>query len=294
MRLGLVLFFGVCFAHHHDDAPVNPVLRTPGFPDCDQTNWETNATAEELAMSLVCKMNPKTSPNQISIACVGDSITAGGCSSGPSKTYPAQLQQLLGGGYVVTNLGACGSTLQKKADSPYWNRPQYQTLIASKWDVVIIMLGTNDAKDKGSGGPSNWPHDCAGSDPLASCAFAEDYASLIAEVRTLGNPKIYIMVPPPLMQQGAIGANQTVINSVFPTIVPLINKQDKLSFPPIDIFGAMGGVSDWHTRFPAKCNLESPWPDCKYWCDTQSCDQCHPNDQGYAIMSAAVHKALTS
>jgi lysophospholipase L1-like esterase len=207
-------------------------------------------------------------------------------------TYPSQLQQMLGGNYVVTNLGASGATLQKKGDSPYWNRPQFQTLIQNKWDIVIIMLGTNDAKDKGSGGPPNWTHDCAGSDPLANCAFATDYGALVAQVRALGNPKIYIMIPPPLMQAGAIGANQTVINSVFPTIVPLINAQNKLPNPPINVFSAMGGVPDWQSRFPNRCALESPWPDCKYWCDTQSCDQCHPNDDGYKVLANTVHQAL--
>jgi len=282
------------FAHHLDEAPINPQLRIAGWPDCVQTNWRANATKEELAMDLVCQQKPKQNSAQISVACVGDSITAGACSSGPSMTYPSQLQQMLGSGYLVTNLGACGATLQKKADSPYWNRPQYTALIQGKWDIVVIMLGTNDAKDKGSGGPSNWPHDCGGSDPLANCAFGTDYAALIAKVHTLGNPKIFVNIPPPLMEQGAIGANQTVINTVFPTIVPLISKFNKLPSPPIDVFGTMGGVADWRSRFPAKCNLESPWPDCKLWCDSQSCDQCHPNDVGYKVLADAVHKAITA
>ena len=58
----------------------------------------------------------------IKVACVGDSITAGAHSSGGNHTYPAQLQMLLGDGYVVTNLGACGSTMTKHGDSPYWQR----------------------------------------------------------------------------------------------------------------------------------------------------------------------------
>lgn len=70
----------------------------------------------------------------------GDSITAGAHSSGPNMTYPAQLQALVDPTkYQITNLGACGSTMQKGADSPYWNRPQYQALIKGTWDIVIIM-----------------------------------------------------------------------------------------------------------------------------------------------------------
>lgn len=35
-------------------------------------------------------------------------------------------------------------------------RPQYKTLTSNTWDILIIMLGTNDAKDPGDGGPNNW------------------------------------------------------------------------------------------------------------------------------------------
>ena len=46
------------------------------------------------------------------------------------------------GKYSVTNLGACGSTMCKKANSHFWKRPQHNTLIQNKWDVIVIMLGT--------------------------------------------------------------------------------------------------------------------------------------------------------
>jgi hypothetical protein len=77
--------------------------------------------------------------------------------------YPGQLQSMVDSSkYSITNLGACGSTMQKapNGDSPYWQRPQYQALIAGKWDIVVIMLGTNDAKDPIDGGPNNWRASC--------------------------------------------------------------------------------------------------------------------------------------
>ena len=91
------------------------------------------------------------------IACVGDSITAGSCSSGEPAFYPSQLQDLLdaeygSGAYNVTNFGESGATMQKKGDSPYWERASFPKLVAETWDIVVIMLGTNDAKDEGSGG----------------------------------------------------------------------------------------------------------------------------------------------
>ena len=48
------------------------------------------------------------------------------------------------GKYKVTNLGACGSTMLKKSNSPYWERPQMKALTGAKWDYIIIMLGTNE------------------------------------------------------------------------------------------------------------------------------------------------------
>lgn len=80
---------------------------------------------------------------------IGDSITAGVHSEGTptqAMTYPAQLGEMLNkkypNKYKVTNLGACGSTMMKGADSPYWQRPQFKALTAAKWDIIIIMLGT--------------------------------------------------------------------------------------------------------------------------------------------------------
>merc|ERR1712232_539460 len=247
----------------------------------------------------------KEAPNDaIKIACIGDSITAGVCSSGGNHPYPQQLQLMLDqtkgvGKYSVTNLGACGSTMLKKANSPYWKRPQYSALIKAKWDIIVIMLGTNDAKDPGDHGPNNWQHDCGGPDHTTVTwgSYAEDYKSMIDLVKTLGTtaagPKIYAMIPPPLMAKYSIGANQTVINSVYPKLVPLIAKAngDK---PTIDVYTGMGGVSDWEEKLPAKCTLDTArtWKPCAWWCDQQSCDQCHPNNNGYTQMAKVVAKGL--
>jgi lysophospholipase L1-like esterase len=110
-------------------------------------------------MQLECFQRGAGTP-AVKIGCVGDSITAGVHSSNRgTMAYPPQLQRLIDGKYgrgkyAVTNLGACGSTVLKKTASrgqPYWERPQYKTLVSNKWDVIVIMLGTNDAN------PNAWP-----------------------------------------------------------------------------------------------------------------------------------------
>jgi hypothetical protein len=74
------------------------------------------------------------------------------------------------------------------------------------------MLGTNDAKDAIDGGPTNWGCGVGANVTVANCQYAQDYLSFIQVVSGLGtnggSPIIYVMVPAPLMQHGAIGANQ--------------------------------------------------------------------------------------
>ena len=206
------------------------------------------------------------------------------------KAYP--------GKYVVTNLGACGSTMMKGADSPYWQRPQYAAFTHGAWDIVIIMLGTNDAKDAGSGGPHNWPHNCTGSRML-DCPYAADYRSLISVARGLGRaggtpPEVLVAIPPPLMRDGAYGMNQTVINDVLPALVPAIANSQPEAVTTIDVFTAMGGISTWRSTFPAAgCTADhSKSAKCGFFCDSQSCDQCHPDDVGYHAMAQAVKEGL--
>jgi lysophospholipase L1-like esterase len=106
------------------------------------------------------------------------------------------------------------------AFSPYWERPQFQALVKAKWDILIIMLGTNDANVNDE--PPCWELDCP---------FAQSYKEMIELVRTLGTtqdgPKIYIAVPPPLSSAFYYGMNQTVINTVLPTLLPQVQEVDR-------------------------------------------------------------------
>ena len=108
-----------------------------------QYGWPHNCCrASALTTARTHRTNPCAPPTR--------SLCARAQSSGGNHTYPGQLQIFLDeafpGKYAVTNLGACGSTMLKQSNSPYWKRPQYTTLTTNKWDIIIIMLGTNDAK----------------------------------------------------------------------------------------------------------------------------------------------------
>ena len=303
----LLLLFHSAAGHADMGAlPLNSVLGVPGYPDCVRRNPMRNWDVEKAAADLRCSQKSRQS-SSVKIACVGDSITAGVHSSGGDHPYPQQLQLLLdkkygAGQYDVTNLGACGSTMLKRGNSPYWQRPQFKALTDGRWDIVTIMLGTNDAKDPGDHGPNNWLHNCGGvsQTTLEGCTFAEDYRSMIETVKSLGRqpgvaPDIYIMIPPPLMELYSYGMNQTVINSVYPKLVPLIQQNNTgLVMKTIDIYSGMGGETNWRTdsRWPQSCALNSTWSPCSWWCDQQSCDQCHPNDSGYSHLANVLLKSL--
>ena len=228
----------------YEKLPVNPLLGVPGFPNCVR---DEKAIARGVHPEFAMTCWQAGTADQIKVGTIGDSIAAGVHSTGGNHTYPGQLQIVLDeshpGKYKVTNLGACGSTMLKVSNSPYWKRPQFKTLTQNKWDIIIIMLGTNDAKDPGDHGPNNWLHNCGGPDhtSLDGCTFAEDYASMIKTVKGQGTtakgPDIWVAVPPPLMAQYSIGANQTVINSVYPKLVPLIAKANGITngARPVDL-----------------------------------------------------------
>ena len=50
------------------------------------------------------------------------------------------------GRFAVSNLGVSGATLQRDGNLPYWSQTASTELLGNAQDVVIRMLGTNDAR----------------------------------------------------------------------------------------------------------------------------------------------------
>jgi lysophospholipase L1-like esterase len=112
------------------------------------------------------------------VACVGDSITAHGNPHG----YPTQLGNMLGTSWQVENYGVSGTTLMTHGNNPYQKYPMFQDALASKADVVVIMLGTNDTK------AANWPK---------KEFFVPDYKDLVEKFKAMpSKPRIFIMKSP--------------------------------------------------------------------------------------------------
>jgi len=283
-------------------------------------DWKDPYQLDMAHYSRDCKQNNVTGEREcfqrpaaegaIRVGCVGDSITAVGHTSSTAHHYPDQLQDILDakhgyGTYSVTNLGVCGSTLQKEAHEPWWNTAAYKTLVSNKWDIIVVMLGTNDAAPTAQG---YWPEsnhkncDNATLGTLEACNFAAEYKELLQVIKGVGPdsktmPKIHIMIPPPLMQNGAYNMNQTIINTIFPQLIPLIAKANPDTvLSVVDVYTGMGGVPapKWQSVMPPKCVLNSTWAPCKWYCDTQSCNpgQCHPNDVGCTHLAQVVYDGV--
>mmetsp|Transcript_2937 Transcript_2937/g.5598 ORF Transcript_2937/g.5598 Transcript_2937/m.5598 type:complete len:252 (+) Transcript_2937:4-759(+) len=216
----------------------------------------------------------------IKVSCVGDSITYGYLST-EGMTYPAQLQNLLGSGYKVSNFGSNGRTMLKSSDYPYWNTSQYQAALDSNPDIVVLMLGTNDAKYY------NWgPH---------SSEYPIDYLDMVSVFQSLpSRPQVFTMIPPPLYKDGQYDMNQTVINSFYPgTDLPgsirAIAQTAGLP-PPIDLFDVFQAHCPVVQGTPGH-NASHELVTCD-WIAHGGTDACHPNNSGYGQIAQAVKHTL--
>lgn len=139
----------------------------------------------------------------IKLGCVGDSITQGvGAEKG--RSWPDQIQRLLGERWQVRNFGVSGSTLLNAGDKPYQKEGAFRKALDFVPDVVVIILGTNDTK------PHNWKH---------KDAFTADYQDLIGKFAALASkPRIFISYPPYIAGKGNFGISEENTVAEFPLI----------------------------------------------------------------------------
>ena len=180
---------------------------------------------DETALAQATRM---AAGEPIVVACVGDSLTQGTGSSNAAKySYPARLGQLLGKGYTVVNCGKAASyvmdptfAFNAKSASPelwYPNTAAYMTLLRSKPDVIIVMLGTNDARSM--------------TDPSSRKQFIKDYKNLIADFAALeSKPQICLAYAYP-----AVNAAITYEGTAL--VMPDLIKQagDELGLPVLPL-----------------------------------------------------------
>lgn len=75
---------------------------------------------------------------------------------------------------------------------------------------------------------------------------------MIRKIHALpSKPKIYLMIPPPLYPPFPFQMNKTVINEIFPVIIPKIGRDAGAEPQMIDIFNALGGADLKFVHFTA-------------------------------------------
>lgn len=123
--------------------------------------------------SIGFSQDVEAQPTPTKVACLGDSITRG--------PYPTLLGTLLGDGFTVGNFAQGGIPLSTYCTTKSWAKARQ-----FKADIVVVLLGTNDAHEK------NWK---------SKAFYKEKMKELVDGCREV-NPKveIYLCVPPPILR----------------------------------------------------------------------------------------------
>jgi len=157
------------------------------------------------------------------VAVVGDSIACGVGTKQPEKdAFPAQLQRMLGGTWIVGNFGCSGSNVLKQGTRPYQNQDRFRNARDFKPATVVILLGTNDTA------PQNWK---------LKSQFSDDYKDLIRRLKEFeSKPRILVCSPPYISNKTReIEREQNVLE-----LIPLLDDVAKSeSVKVVDIHGAM-------------------------------------------------------
>lgn len=181
----------------------------------------------------------------IRIACVGDSLTKG-------SNYPEYLWMLAGSNYKVGNFGVGASTVSIQSNKPYINQSEFVEAKNFVPNIIVIMLGTNDAN------PSN---------QQPRTRFEEDYITLVREFQKLDStPKIVLVEPPPVLRNGTGISTQFYTTSILPAIKEVASKLD---LQVIDLYTPL---SDFPQYF--------------------SYDGVHPNERGSQAIAEIIHNAI--
>ncbi|MCI8361064.1 MAG: hypothetical protein HFE86_06990 [Clostridiales bacterium] len=202
-----------------------------------------NAGRLEAALEELRLLNK----GKIKVACIGDSITEGDVGGGvvPAAAYPSQLQELLGDRYEVRNFGKCGICVSKNANYSYWGLGELTTSQAYQPDIVIIMLGTNDAWS------GNWSN--------VQNNFESDYLEFVNIYKNLDSqPRIYLT-----KVCGFYGSDRQAVPTVNQTVERIAEQTGSQ-------------LADMYTWTSSLSESDKA----KY-CN----DNLHPNAQGYTLMA---------
>jgi acyl-CoA thioesterase-1 len=127
---------------------------------------------------------------------------------------------MLGNEYVVGNFGAAEAAVSANCYKSYRNQATFRESMDFEPDVVVIMLGTNDAR--------MYQH---------PASFASDYAQLVSEYQALGcDPTVFLVKPPPIYKNELELSGTNLQEGIIPNIEQVANE---LSLSTIDVNSAL-------------------------------------------------------
>ena len=226
---------------------------------------KSQKTVSILLMALFClttlqlpaaAKRKKVAAQPVRVACVGNSITYGtGIADREHFSYPVQLQQMLGNGYVVGNFGKPGATLLYKGHRPYVEQPEFREALRFKGDIAVIHLGINDTD------PRNWPN--------YRDEFVKDYLSIMDSLRA-ANPKVRFIL-----------AHMTPIADRHPRFQSGTKQWHDEIQTAIETVARVSGAEliDFHEPLYPYPNLLP--------------DAIHPNPEGAGILAKTVYGGIT-
>jgi lysophospholipase L1-like esterase len=158
--------------------------------------------------------------NVVRVACVGDSITE-------YSGYPHKLQNMLGYNYSVGNFGVSGATVSLDSKIAYMKQDAFQHAMKFRPDIVIIMLGTNDAN----------------LEITTDRDIQPEYLQLVNAFKELDSrPQIVVVDSPPIFSTNS-GYNDTYLTT---NVIPSINTvADQMNLHTVDMYSAFGNHSDY-------------------------------------------------
>ena len=226
---------------------------------------KSQKTVSILLMALFClttlqlsaaAKRKKVAAEPVRVACVGNSITYGtGIADREHFSYPVQLQQMLGNGYVVGNFGKPGATLLYKGHRPYVEQTEFKEALRFKGDIAVIHLGINDTD------PRNWPN--------YRDEFVKDYLSIMDSLRA-ANPKVRFIL-----------ARMTPIADRHPRFLSGTKQWHDEIQTAIETVARVSGAEliDFHEPLYPYPNLLP--------------DAIHPNPEGAGILAKTVYGGIT-
>jgi acyl-CoA thioesterase-1 len=220
---------------------------------------------------ILTSKNQHASSDLIRVACVGDSLTQ-------SSGYPYELWKLLGSNapytvgnynldpydqnrtltnrthYAVGNFGAGSTTVLLNTETPYMNTSMFKNALQFQPNIIIIMLGTNDAQ------PNLKQY---------NASFVDDYVKLVLAFQELASkPKIWITLPPPIFSNQSGKLDSEYFSSTIITGIKQVVKETNL--PSIDVYSLLANYSNY---FP---------------------DGEHPNDAAAKLIANEIYKTINS